>query len=249
MHTTYRLVYCMLLGTLLTCQTIKRLLNIVHQRLIIKVAIVLATKVFQSLKLLYVAHSYVWRKIEIEGRYSLTTMHLILCTLHRDTCQNRCCLYAFCRTTCSMPSDKSTVQDIIKRMLNASERLSRIIVLIVYMQIIMLDSLTALLTKKIVINERLGCLRGKLHHHSCWSIGIHVGILASNIIILDVYYIEEHLTSLCLTGHRALMTISYIFLSHILTARLHQLYLYGILNLFHTHLTVATLCDMIGYLV
>ena len=249
MHPSYSLVNGMLLGTLLAGKTVKRLLDIVHQRLIVQVAIVLAIQILQSFQLFNIAHTHVWSQIEVEGRDSLTTMHLVLGTLHRDTSQNRRRLYTLCRTTGTMTGNKSAGEDIVERMLYTGKRLRRIIILVVDVQIVMLHSIATLFRKQIVIDERLRGLRGKLHHHASRRIGIHICILTCDIIVLDVHDIEEHLTGLRLTRYGTLMAIGNIFLSHILTARFHQLHLNGILNLLHSHLTVATLCYTVCYLI
>ena len=117
------------------------------------------------------------------------------------------------------------------------------------MQIVMCHSVTTLFRQQVVIDERLRGLRCKLHHHACRGVGIHIGILAGDIIILDVHDVEEHVARLGLTSHRTLMAVGDVALSHVLAARLHQLHLNGILNLLDGHLTLAFLGDMIGNLV
>ena len=67
--------------------------------------------------------------------------------------------------------------------------------------------------------------------------------------MLHVYDVEEHLAGLGLSGHRTLMTVGDILLSHILTARLHQFHLYGVLDLLNGHLALTTLGNMVGNLI
>ena len=249
MHTTNRLVNGMLLGTFLALQSVERLFQIVHQRLIIEVLVALAVQFLQGFQLLHITHTHVRSEVEVEGRDGLSAVHLVLTALHRDTGQHRGRLNTLGRARGTMTGDKATVQNIVQRVLHTGERLRRIIVLVVDMQIVVLHGQTTLFREQVVVDERLRSLRGKLHHHTCRGVGIHVGILTRYIIILDVHDIEEHITGLSLTGHGSLMTVGDVPLGHILATRLHQFHLHSILNLFHGHLTLATLGDMVGNLV
>ena len=153
--TTHRLIDGMLLGAFLTRQTVKRFLDVIHQRLLIEVLIVLAIQIFKSLQLLDIAQSHIGCQIEVESRNRLSAVHLILSTLHRDTSQDRSCLDTLGRARSTMTGDKATVQDVIQRMLHAGERLGGIIVLIVNMEIVVFYGITTLLREQIVIHERL----------------------------------------------------------------------------------------------
>ena len=217
MHTTHRLVDGVLLGTLPTLQTFQRLLDIVHQRFFVQVFIALAIQVFQCFQLLDIRQAHVWCQIEIKGRNGLTTMHLVLTTLHRDTSQHRGRLNTLGRTRSTMTCHKAAVQDVVQRMLYAGQRLGGIIVLVVDVQIVMFHSVTTLTRQQIVVHERLGSLRGKLHHHASWRVGIHIGILTRYVVALDVDDVQEHVARLSLAGYRTLVTIGNILLSHILT--------------------------------
>ena len=117
------------------------------------------------------------------------------------------------------------------------------------MEVVVLHSLTALLTQQVVIDEGLRGLGGELHHHASRGVGIHIGVLTGDIVVLDVHDVEEHLSCLGLTGHGALMAIGDVLLGHVLAAGVHQLHLDGILDLLHRHLTLTTLGDMVGYLI
>ena len=248
-HTTHRLVDGMLLGTFLTRQSIEGFLQVVDQRLLIEILIALAIQLLQRLQLLDIGQSHIGGQIEVKGRDSLTTMHLVLTTLHRDTGQHRGRLNTLGRTRGTMTSHEAAVQDIVQRMLHTGERLGGIVVLIMDMQVVVFHSLTTLLTQQIVVDEGLRGLRGKLHHHTCRGVGIHIGILTCHIVVLDVHDIEEHLTGLGLTSHTTLMTVGDVLLGHVLSTRVHQLHLHSILNLFHGHLTIATLGNMVSNLI
>ena len=117
------------------------------------------------------------------------------------------------------------------------------------MQVVMGYGVAALLGEQVVVDEGFGGLRGELHHHARRGVGVHIGILAGDVVVLDVHDVEEHLTGLRLTGHTALVAVGDVLLGHVLAARLHQLQLYEVLNLLHRHPLFATLGDAVGYLV
>ena len=114
------------------------------------------------------------------------------------------------------------------------------------MYVVMLHGITAFRRQEVVVNKGLGAFRGKLHHHTGWRVGIHIGILASNIIVLNVHNIEKNITCLCFAGYRTLVTISDIALSYILTTGFHQLHLYRVLDLLHGHLRISLGSDAVG---
>ena len=130
----------------------------------------------------------------------------------------------------------------VQRVLHTSERLRGVIVLVVDVQIVMRHCLATLLRQQVVVNKGLGGLRCELHHHASWCVGIHVGIFASDIVVLHIDDIQEHITGLGLTGYAALVTVGDVFLGNILAARLHQLHLHQVLNLLYGHLALSTLC-------
>ena len=148
----------MLLGTLLTSQSVKRFLDIVHQRLVVEILVALAIQVLQCLQFLDIAHADVGSQVEVEGRDSLTAVHLILGTLHRDTCQHRGRLDATGRTRSPMPGYKTTVKDMVQRMLHTGERLRGIIVLVMDMEVVPLYGVAALFREEVVVDKRLGGL-------------------------------------------------------------------------------------------
>ena len=163
-------------------------------------------------------------------------MHLILRTLKGYACQYGSRLYALGRTRRAMAGRKAVVEDIVERMLAAGKRLGGIIVFVVNMQIVVLHGVTYLLRQQVVVNERLCGLRGKLHHHSSGSVGIHICVLTRYIVVLDVHNVEEHGTGLGLACDAALVAILDVLLCHILALALHQLHLHGILYGLYGHL-------------
>ena len=249
MHAAHGLVDGVLLGALLARQSVEGLLDVVHQRLVVEVLVALAVQFLQRLEFLDIRHAHVGCQVEVEGGDGLTTMHLVLGALHRDTGQHRCGLDALRRARGTVAGDEAAVQDVVQRMLHAGQRLGRIVVLVVYVQVVVLHGIATLLAQQIVVDEGFRRLRGKLHHHAGRGVGIHVGVFARDIIIFDVHDVQEHVARLGLAGDAALVAVGDVLLGHILAARLHQLHLHRVLYLLHRHLTVATLGDVIGNLI
>ena len=92
----HRLVYAahglvdgVLAGALAACQSVEGFLDVVHQRFLIHVAVVLAVEFLQGLQLLDIAHADVGSEVEVEGGDGLSAVHLVLGALHGDTGQHR----------------------------------------------------------------------------------------------------------------------------------------------------------------
>ena len=249
MHTAYGLVDGMLLGAFLACQTIEGLLDIVHQRLVVEILVIFAIEILKGFQFFDITQAHVGCEIEVEGRDGLTAVHLVLATLHGDTGQHRGRLNALGTTRGTMTCSKSVLQDIIQRVLHTGERLRGVIIFVVDVQIVVFYGVAALFREQIVVDEGFGGLARELHHHARRRVGVHIGILARNVVVLDVHDVEEHLTGLGLAGDGALVAVGDILLSHVLTAGLHQLELDGILNLLDGHLTIAALCDAVSDLI
>ena len=154
-HTSHGLINGMLLGTLLTCQSIEWLLDIIHQRLFIEILVTLTVQILKGFQFLNIAHTDIGCQIEVEGRNRLSAMHLVLTALHGDTGQHRSCFDTLGRARGTMTGNKATVKDIIQRMLHTGERLGGIVVLIMDMEIVVLYGITALFGEQIVINKGL----------------------------------------------------------------------------------------------
>ena len=186
-------------------------------------------------------------QIKIKRRNSLAAVHLILCRFHRNTGQNTGRLDTFGRTGLPVSGRETMLQDVVERMLYARQAFGGIIILVMNVQIVVLDRLFHLFAQQVVVYERFGGLAGKLHHHASRRVGIHVGILAGQVVGLDIDDLQEHVTRFSLTGNAALVTVSDIFLRHILTAAFHQFHFHGILNLFHRHLYLSTVSHVFAY--
>ena len=127
-------------------------------------------------------------QIDMKSRYSLATMHFILRCLKRDTTYDACSFNALCRTRLSMAGHKSMLQDTIKRVLHTCKALSRIIILVMNVEIALAHGITCACRQKIVINKRFSRFTRKLHHHACGSVRIHVGVFAGYIVALGFNY-------------------------------------------------------------
>ena len=146
-----------------------------------------------------------------------------------------------------MASPKTVVQYLVQWMLNASEALGGVVVLVVDVQVVGTHGLACLLAEQVVVNERLGGLAGKLHHHAGWRVGVHVGVLACDIVVLGVDDFQEQVASFCLTGDAAFVAIVDVALCYFLTGALHEFELHHILNAFHAHLALSTSSNVVGY--
>ena len=139
-------------------------------------------------------------------------------------------------------------QDVVERMLATGKALGRIVILVMDMQVVVAYSLNHLLAQEEIVHERLCCLARELHHHSGRSVGVHVRVLACDIIRLDVDDLLEYVTGLRIAGNAALVTVSDVLLGNILTATLHELQLHHILDCLDTHLRISLERDTVSNL-
>lgn len=139
--------------------------------------------------------------------------------------------------------------DMVQRMLHACQALGGIIILVVDVQIVTGHGIQHLFTQQIIVHKRLGGFAGKLHHHACRGIGIHVGIFAGDVVGLDVDNLQKHVACLCLAGNASLVAVGDVFLGNVLAAALHQLQFHQILDGFHRHLRISLERDAVRNLV
>ena len=114
------------------------------------------------------------------------------------------------------------------------------------MQIVIFHSFLDFFTQQVIVHERFGRLAGKLHHHTGRRVGIHIGILAGNIVRLNVYDFQEYIARFCFTGDASLVTVGDVFLCNILAATVHQFQFDSILDGFDCHLCVTFKGNVIG---
>ena len=173
-------------------------------------------------------------------------MHFVLCGFERDTSEDTCRLDSLSWARFAVTGRETAIEDVVERMLHASETLCRIVILVVDVDIVVFHSLESLLVEEIVIDERLGGFAGKLHHHSGRSVGIHVGIFAGNIVALDVDNLLENVSGFRLSRDAALVAIGDVALCHIFAATLHQFEFDHVLDFLNGHLRCSFESDVVG---
>ena len=248
MHSCHCAVHSMLHHTVIALQTTEFATQEVAHLQLVQVFEALSIEGFKVLQFLLERQAHEGSEVEIEGRDSLTAVHLVLRTFQRDAGQHARRLDALGGTRCPVAGYEAAVQDVVQRMLHTCQRLRGIVVLVVNVQVVVFHRLAGTFREQIVVDKRLRRLRGELHHHACRCVGIHVCILASDVVVLHIDDIQKHIARLCTTGHRTLVAVGDILLCHILAARLHQLNLYGVLNLLDAHLFSSACCNSVSNL-
>ena len=150
------------------------------------------------------------------------------------------------RTAGAMSGGKAALKDVVEWMLAACKRLGGIVVLVVDVQVVVLHGIAHIVGEQIVVDEGLCGFRCELHHHSCRGVGIHVGVFAGDIIVLDVDDVEEDIARLGLSGNAALVAVGNILLRNILARTLHEFHFNGVLNVLHTHLRLSAESNVVG---
>ena len=116
------------------------------------------------------------------------------------------------------------------------------------MNVVVLHGVAHLFREQIVIDERLGRFRGKLHHHTRRRVGIHVGVFARHVVAFDVHNVQKHIACLGLAGDGALVAILNVLLGDVFARTFHQFHLHGILYVLYRHLRLAPESDVVCYL-
>ena len=120
-----------------------------------------------------------------------------------------------------MTGGESVCQDTVQGMLHTGQALGGVIVFVMDVQIVLADSIQYFLAQKIVVDERFGGFAGKLHHHACRCVGIHIGVFAGDIIRLDIDDFQKHIACFGFAGNAALVAVGDVFLGDIFAAALH----------------------------
>ena len=175
-------------------------------------------------------------------------MHFVLYGLHADTPEYAGGLYPLGRPALAVSCLESVAQDLVEWVLYACQRLGRVVVLVVNVQVVALHGLLCLLGQQVVVDEGLGGLAAELHHHAGRRVGVHVGVLACNVVVLDVDYFEEYVPCLSLSCHAPCVAVLDVGLCHVLARTLHQFVLHHVLYLFHGHLAASPHRDAVGNL-
>ena len=103
------------------------------------------------------------------------------------------------------------------------------------------------LRKKIVVNKGLGGLAREFHHHSRRGIGVHIGVLARDVVAFGLDDFQEHVAGLGAASDASLVAICYIAFRHFLAGGVHELHFHAVLNLFNCHAFVAGDAYAVGY--
>ena len=148
-----------------------------------------------------------------------------------------------------MACGEAARENLVHRVLHASQALGGIVVLVVDVDVVARHSVPDLLGEQVVVDKRLGRLAGKLHHHAGRGVGIHVGVLTRHVVRLDVDDLEEDVPRLGLARYAPLVAVGDVTLCDILAAALHQLHLDHVLYRLDRHLRRATKRDVIRDLV
>ena len=184
-------------------------------------------------------------EIEVEGGDGLAAVHFVLDRLHGDTGQNRGSLDSLCRTGLSVAGFQAVFENHVEGMLDAGKGLGRIVVLVVDVDIVSGHCIADIGGEKALVNVALGSLGGEFHHHAGGSVGVHVGVLAGDVVHLGVDDSLENFVSVGLTGEIPLVAVGDILLGHLLAGALHQLHLDAVLNLLDAHSVDVDLGDCI----
>ncbi len=246
MHTCHSAVDGLLHDSFVALQLAQRLAQVVLDFDVEQMGEILVLIVLQILDFLLVGHAHVWREVEVERRNCLTTVHLVLRRFERNAGLHRSCLDALCRTALGVCGLQSVLQDGVERMLHAGERLGRIVVLVVDVDVAVADSIAHLGAQKVIIDERLSRFAGELHHHAGRSVGVHVGILARDVVVLHTDDGVENLLGLGLAGHATCISVRDVLAGDLLAVGLHQGNLDGILDVFDLHVRFALLGNAVG---
>ncbi len=145
-----------------------------------------------------------------------------------------------------MSGTEATFQHLIQRVLHAGQALGGVVVLVVDVDIVVAHSLTCFLAQQVVVDKGLGAFAGKFHHHARRGVGVHVGVLAGDVVVLGVDDFKEDVAGLGLACHTAFVAIVDVAACHLLARTLHQLNFDHVLDLFNGHLLAATAAYAVG---
>ena len=106
-------------------------------------------------------------------------------------------------------------------------------------EVVFAHCLSGFLAEQVVVDEGLGSLACKLHHHASRCVGVHVGILSGDVVLLSLDDFLKHVGSFCFPGHIALVPVVDVGSCHLLAGTFHEFQLHLVLNGLHTHLALA----------
>ena len=245
--TGHGLVDGVLQQSLFTFETFELLAEIVLELSLIEMGEVFAGECLEVFYLLDKRRAHKRGQIEVKGRDGLAAVHFILGGFERDTPYDAGSLYALGGARLAVTGYEAVFKYAVERMLHTGETLGRVIVFVVYVKIAVVDSLAHLGREQIVVDKGLGGLAGKLHHHARGRVGVHVGVLAGDVVALGLDDLEKHVAGLGAASYRPLIAVGDIAFGHLLTGRFHEFELDTVLYLLYAHLFVARHGDAVGY--
>ena len=249
MYTAYGLVHGMLQYACLALKAVEVLDEVIVEGDLIEMAVVGAEEFLELLHLLDEGQADIRCKIEVEGGDSLSAVHLILGCLHAYAGEHAGRFDTLGGTALAVACHVTAFEHMVQGVLHACERLGRIVVLVVDVEVVLLHSLADIFSQQVVVDEGFRCLRRELHHHTRGRVRVHISILACDVVALDVDDLEKHLTCLGLAGDGTLVAVLDINLGNVLASTLHELEFHSVLNFLHRHLGLAAHGDAVGYLV
>ena len=185
-------------------------------------------------------------EIEVEGRDGLAAVHLVLHRLHGDAGEDGRGLDALRRAGLAVAGLEAVLEDQVQGVLDAGEGLRGIVVLVVDVDVVLGDGLADRVGKEALVHVALRGRGGELHHHAGGRVGIHVRVLAGDVVHLGVDDGLEDLVGLRLAGHVPLVAVADVLLRHFLAGAVHQLVLHDVLDLLHGHLLLLEAGDGVG---
>ena len=242
-HALDRAVDRLLDDARLALERVERLRQIILNLDVVEAREVLALIGFEHLDFLDEAAADERREIEVERRDRLPAVHFVLRGLHGDAGENARRLDALGGARLAVAGEEAAVQNLVERVLHARQRLRRVVVLVVDVDVAFADGFLDLGREQIVVHEGLRRLARELHHHARGRVGIHVRVLARDVVRLRLDDLEEDVARLRLAGDVALLTVGDVFAGDVLALRLHQLVFHEILNRLDGHRLVALIGD------
>ena len=115
-----------------------------------------------------------------------------------------------------MAGYEAVLEYAVERMLHAGKALGGVVVLVVYVYVVVADGFANFGREQIIVDERLCSFAGEFHHHACRRVGIHVGVLTGDIVVLGLDDFVEHVGGLGTAGNATLVAICYIAFGHFL---------------------------------
>ena len=145
-------------GSLLPLKAVQRTLLVVLQRLVIMGRKVQTHHILDFLQFLDVCLAHKGGEIEVECGYGLAAVHLVLCRLQGYAGDDGGRLDTLGGTRLAMSRHEAVTQDAVQGMLHTSQRLGRVVVLVVDVYVITVDRLPGLVAEQVVVDERLSGL-------------------------------------------------------------------------------------------